>query len=209
MIQSPRHMSRISRGIVIFEASRHRAFWQEKACRRESDGILPGGRLSVSSFDLILLMRIMRTLANPGDLQLIQLRLSMLTERDAAAWGRMNAHQMIRHLSDSMGVPLGEIRVADAEVSWLQRLALKWAALYVPLKWRPNFPTRPELDQCSLNLPLGDFETDRRKAIALAEHLSEAELEGRRHPYFGAVTRAQWLRWGWLHADHHLRQFGR
>jgi hypothetical protein len=29
------------------------------------------------------------------------------------------------------------------------------------------------------------------------------------HPIFGRITRAEWLRWGYLHADHHLRQFGR
>jgi len=28
-------------------------------------------------------------------------------------------------------------------------------------------------------------------------------------PIFGPLTRAEWLRWGYLHADHHLRQFGR
>jgi hypothetical protein len=25
---------------------------------------------------------------------------------------------------------------------------------------------------------------------------------------FGSMQRTDWLRWGWLHADHHLRQFG-
>ncbi len=29
------------------------------------------------------------------------------------------------------------------------------------------------------------------------------------HPFFGAMSRQEWLRWGYLHADHHLRQFGR
>jgi hypothetical protein len=27
------------------------------------------------------------------------------------------------------------------------------------------------------------------------------------HPMFGSMKRADWLRWGYLHADHHLRQF--
>jgi hypothetical protein len=27
------------------------------------------------------------------------------------------------------------------------------------------------------------------------------------HPMFGSMRRADWLRWGYLHADHHLRQF--
>lgn len=151
----------------------------------------------------------MKTLGTADDLQSIELRLETLSVQDRSRWGRMNVHQMVCHLCHSMRVPLGEIQVSDAEAPHLQRVVLKWAALYVPLKWRPDFPTRPELDQCSLNLPLDDFDSDRRLAIALTERLSRAEVEGRRHPYFGPITRAQWLRWGWLHADHHLRQFGR
>jgi hypothetical protein len=27
------------------------------------------------------------------------------------------------------------------------------------------------------------------------------------HPIFGAMTRRAWMRWGYLHVDHHLRQF--
>jgi hypothetical protein len=30
----------------------------------------------------------------------------------------------------------------------------------------------------------------------------------RTHPIFGALSARDWLRWGYLHADHHLRQFG-
>jgi Protein of unknown function (DUF1569) len=29
------------------------------------------------------------------------------------------------------------------------------------------------------------------------------------HPIFGPMTAKDWMRWGYLHADHHLRQFGR
>jgi hypothetical protein len=28
------------------------------------------------------------------------------------------------------------------------------------------------------------------------------------HPMFGEMTEKDWMRWGYLHADHHLRQFG-
>jgi hypothetical protein len=28
------------------------------------------------------------------------------------------------------------------------------------------------------------------------------------HPIFGRMSEAAWLRWGYLHVDHHLRQFG-
>jgi hypothetical protein len=28
------------------------------------------------------------------------------------------------------------------------------------------------------------------------------------HPIFGRMSHREWLRWAYLHADHHLRQFG-
>jgi hypothetical protein len=28
------------------------------------------------------------------------------------------------------------------------------------------------------------------------------------HPILGSMSRANWLRWAYLHIDHHLRQFG-
>jgi hypothetical protein len=31
----------------------------------------------------------------------------------------------------------------------------------------------------------------------------------RDHPFFGSMQHADWMRWGYLHADHHLRQFNR
>jgi hypothetical protein len=28
------------------------------------------------------------------------------------------------------------------------------------------------------------------------------------HPILGRLSRGQWMRWGYRHMDHHLRQFG-
>jgi hypothetical protein len=33
-------------------------------------------------------------------------------------------------------------------------------------------------------------------------------FEFARHPIFGELTEWEWMRWGYLHADHHFRQFG-
>jgi Protein of unknown function (DUF1569) len=151
----------------------------------------------------------MKTLAIAADLLSVQLRLETVSADDAARWGRMNVHQMVRHLSDSMRVPLGEMTVSELAMPPLQRTVMKWGALYAPIKWPRNVPTRPEIDQCSLNRLLNDFEADRHTAVALIRRFRDADLEGKRHPYLGAITNAQWLRWGWLHSDHHLRQFGR
>jgi hypothetical protein len=151
----------------------------------------------------------MKTLAVAADIDSIQLRLKALTFQDAARWGRMNVHQMVKHLCDSMSVPLGEMTVSKASMPPIQRTLMKWGALYAPFKWPRNVPTRPEIDQCGLDRPLNDFESDMQTAVHLVRRLGDADLEGNYHPYFGPISRAQWLRWGWLHADHHLRQFGR
>jgi hypothetical protein len=151
----------------------------------------------------------MKTLAVSEDLRSIQSRIESLSSDDAARWGRMNAHQMVCHLCESMRVPLGEKSVSDFEMTPLSRIVMKWGALYSPFNWPKDVATRPELDQCRLNVPLRDFESDRQYALALVPRLCDVDLEGKRHPYFGQITRAEWLRWGWLHADHHLRQFGR
>ncbi len=151
----------------------------------------------------------MKTLARNEDFQSILQRLESLSADDTARWGKMNAHQMVCHLCDSMRVPLGEKFVSDEEMRPLQRIVMKWGALYVPVQWPKGLSTRPEIDQSRLNAPTGDFESDRRTALALVPRLRDEEVEGKRHPFFGPITRSQWLRWGWLHADHHLRQFGR
>jgi hypothetical protein len=150
----------------------------------------------------------MRTLSSGRDSDSIVGRLELVCSDDAARWGKMNAHQMVRHLADSMRGPLGEFWVSDAEMTSTQRTVMKWAALYFPMKWPKGVATRPEIDQSGKSAP-GDFDTDRSLAIGLVSRMCATDLAGARHPIFGPLTQLQWLRWAWLHADHHLRQFGR
>jgi|SRR5579875_1656639 len=150
----------------------------------------------------------MRTLANPADYQLLISRFASVTPQDRPLWGTMNAYQMLRHVADSIRVPLGEIYVSE-QTSLLWRTVMKWGALWYPRPWPPNVPTRPQLDMCALGVITGDFEAARQDALARLNRLHHAQLEGSRHPFFGNLSRKEWMRWGWLHNDHHLRQFGR
>jgi hypothetical protein len=46
-------------------------------------------------------------------------------------------------------------------------------------------------------------------AVRLEAFLEQARAgRCRPHPIFGRLSPAAWLRWGYLHCDHHLRQFG-
>jgi hypothetical protein len=127
----------------------------------------------------------------------------------ARRWGQMSAHQMICHLSDSCRMATGEKLVSDAS-SRLQRTLVKWIALYLPLRWPPGIPTRPEIDQRFTGTRPADFAADVAELEALLELLSTRakESDWPVHPIFGRMSRAAWLRWAYRHMDHHLRQFG-
>lgn len=85
---------------------------------------------------------------------------------------------------------------------------MKWGALYLPMPWPKGVPTRPEVDQNKGGTRPGDFEADKSKLIAAFSRFAKTDMTGRAHPIFGVMTEAQWKRWGYLHTDHHLRQFG-
>ncbi len=117
---------------------------------------------------------------------------------------------MICHLSDAFRMVVDQKPVSLA-TGFPQRTVVKWAALYVPVRWPSGILTRPELDQefggtkpLEFAADIADLETLVDRVIAQI-----GTLDGRVHPIFGAMSETAWLRWGYLHMDHHLRQFGR
>jgi hypothetical protein len=120
----------------------------------------------------------------------------------------MSAHQMICHLSDSFRMVIGQKPVSDA-TSRLQRTLVKWMTLYVPLRWPAGIPTRPEIDQQVAGTRPVEFVADVAELEALLELFTAREQPlDWPHPIFGRMSQAAWLRWAYLHMDHHLRQFG-
>ena len=150
-----------------------------------------------------------KTLDNRAVRQEILDRIAQLSGADQGKWGRMSVHQMVCHLRDGYGAALGEKAVTPA-TSVLQRTVVKWAALWAPLQWMKGYPTRPEMEQGKGGSAPADFESD-RKALrgALERFCEELPQPCLPHPVFGAMNAREWGRWGYLHADHHLRQFGR
>jgi hypothetical protein len=151
----------------------------------------------------------MKTLARPQDKAAILERLNAVRPESGRRWGRMSAHQMVCHLSDSLRMVSGEKPVSHS-AGPLQRTIVKWIALYVPLRWPPGIPTRPEIDQESGGTRPSEFAADVAELETLLESVTTRKgiFDGRSHPIFGKLSEAGWLRWGYLHMDHHLRQFG-
>ena len=151
----------------------------------------------------------MKTLARERCKAEIVCRLRTLGPDSARHWGRMSAHQMVCHLSDSCRMMAGQKPVSDA-TGRLQQTLVKWIALYAPLRWRAGILTRPEIDQeCSGTKP-GDFAADTAELVTLLDLITarEKRFDPPAHPIFGRMSQAAWLRWAYLHMDHHLRQFG-
>jgi len=116
---------------------------------------------------------------------------------------------MVCHLSDAFRMGMGEMLASQA-TGPLQRTLLTWVALYAPLPWPAGILTRPEIDQQLGGTRPVDFAADVAELEALVERVA-AEPRGfvwHLHPIFGRMSDAAWLRWGYLHMDHHLRQFG-
>ena len=149
----------------------------------------------------------MRTLARPDDLADIVRRVRTVRPSSAARWGRMSAHQMVCHLGDSLCVAMGQKTVSTGS-GLLQQTLVKWIALYLPLRWPPGIPTRPELDQEIGGTKPQEFATDIGRVESLLRRLAEEPASAcPPHPIFGPMSREAWLRWAFVHTDHHLRQF--
>jgi len=136
-------------------------------------------------------------------------RLETVSPGSAARWGLMSAHQMICHLSDSCRMALAEKPVSPAG-GLLQRTLVKWIALYGPMRWPVGLRTRPEIDQhCDGTRP-AEFAADVSELAGLLARIAGRRRDGvwPSHPIFGRMSPADWLRWAYLHTDHHLRQFG-
>jgi hypothetical protein len=120
----------------------------------------------------------------------------------------MSAHQMICHLADAFRMAAGDKAASEAS-GLLQRTLLKWIVLYVPLAWPAGIRTRPELDQMVGGTKPLDFAHDVAQVEALiASSATHPPADRPAHPIFGRMSQRAWLRWAYLHTDHHLRQFG-
>jgi hypothetical protein len=151
----------------------------------------------------------MRSLSNQLDREELGRRLLKIAPDTERRWGKMSAHQMICHLTDSFKAGTGEKEVSSTG-NVFHRSVVKWLALYAPVPWPHGVPTRPEMNQHIGGTKQLEFEKDRSELLTIIERFSRADrdFDWHPHPLFGLMADRDWFRWGYLHVDHHLRQFG-
>jgi len=152
---------------------------------------------------------IFKTLSVPNVRISVVERIKTVRPDSRALWGKMTASQMLCHLSDSFGCAFGDIPLALVG-SLLHQTVLMSVALWVPVPWPKNYQTRPEMDQLIGGTPPGEFAADRKHLVQRVEKFGRPgfDFTPSLHPIFGKMSPAEWRRWGYLHVDHHLRQFG-
>lgn len=151
----------------------------------------------------------MKTLANAADKAEVLRRLVAIGPESRRRWGKMTVGEMICHLSDAFRVAMRE-RKAKSISTWFKRSVMKWAALELPVQWPQGVSTVGECEAGRGGTPPVEIENDLRELTKLLERFTRLprEFEYPDHPIFGKLSDAGWQRWGYLHMDHHLRQFG-
>jgi len=151
----------------------------------------------------------MKTLTDVGIKSEVFERMSRLRPDSQRQWGKMAVNQMLCHLSDSFRGVMGE-KALGRKDNALTRTVVKWIALKAPMKWPHGVKTMPEMDQNIGGTPPAEFEKDRLALEKLIERFTSQnrDFEWRPHPTFAYMSEWEWQRWGYLHVDHHFRQFG-
>jgi hypothetical protein len=150
-----------------------------------------------------------KTFANRDHVAEVLERLRHLRPDSPRRWGRMSSHQMICHLCDAFIMGTAE-KPVSMHGGVVRQTCMRLIALYVPFRWPAGIPTRPELDQYLGGTVPVAFDDDLATLQSLIERAAASPdfFAGRCHPSLGRMSHAAWLRWSYLHVDHHLRQFG-
>jgi hypothetical protein len=149
----------------------------------------------------------MKTLFNMPDRKEVLDRLKAVRPESEHRWGRMSAHQMICHLSDSFRAALGEKRISRS-TTLFKRTIYKWVALWFPFHWPHGIMTRPEMDQHEGGTKPDEFAADVEKLRILLDRFCNSKREFAPHATMGQMSKTERMRHAYLHMDHHLRQFG-
>ena len=97
----------------------------------------------------------------------------------------MTAQQALCHLADSLEAVRGDRTMPPLPA--LQRLVMKWGALYLLVPWPRGIKTAPENDQQLRGTPLSSFEADGAWLLELAGRLNDKRRVAL-HPIMGAMT---------------------
>lgn len=136
------------------------------------------------------------------DLRELLARVENLQSDAQAKFGRMNAHQMMCHVSDQIRVALGQkTDVLTGGMNPKEVIKRSLAGEFVPT---PKGMGQVENEGTAPS----EFKLDKAHLEQLLQTLYDTDSILFPHPYFGDLPKEKWLRITLFHMDHHLKQFG-
>ena len=134
--------------------------------------------------------------------------LSRLSNSNKPLWGKMNAQEMVEHLSDMLMMARGTgnftIDVDAETIARRQQFLLsdKEMAKNIAVPFTKELI---ELRNDELELAIDEFTDEWLNFIELYENNPDASVV---HPYYGALDFNLWLKMHDKHFMHHFKQFG-
>ena len=133
-------------------------------------------------------------------------RIGRATPDSSRQWGTMNVHQMIEHIGDAAAAAPGQ-RAFSATPRTGPRGLLRFIALCLLPRTPRGIKSGAEPARKAVDVAA--FAPNQERAIALLRQMAApGQSFTATHPAFGVMTRSDWMRYAYLHTDHHLRQFG-
>jgi hypothetical protein len=151
----------------------------------------------------------MRSLSKAQDFAEVERRLLSVQPGDPGLWGEMTVEQMLAHVAGAFRVGMGELPAGDVPRQPLRPQLMKFAALRLPMQWPQGLQTVGSLKVGAPAMQTAAFAEQRQMVLREMHRFARREQPRVDHAMFGAMTYGDWMRWGYLHMDHHLRQFGR
>lgn len=151
----------------------------------------------------------LKTVSDPAVVRSLKERFARLRPETTRRWGSLTPHEMLCHLGDAWEMVL-RTRPRATPLPERSRPLVRAIGLWSPMRWPHGRPTNPMHDPRVDGTRPTDFGSDLARALAGIERIAAAPEEGLEpmHGVLGRMSRRDWQRWTYKHADHHLRQFG-
>ncbi len=134
-------------------------------------------------------------------------RLDKLTENTSPQWGSMSAQRMVEHLSDSLKISSGKIKLAiEVEEEKIERMIqFLNSEKEMPKNFEVSFAKKDTpLRHEEIELAIDEFLLE---WIDFEEFFDENPEKTTIHPLYGPLNYDQWCRMHSKHITHHFQQF--
>jgi len=147
----------------------------------------------------------MKSLWQQAARQELLARARRLTPEHRPQWGKFTVDRMLAHMVDAFRMGMGEIEVTPRKIPVIGTWPFN--VLFIRFVGMPkNAPTAREI----VTRPPLSIDAELRGLEAAMDRFAaqRTRTDWPRHPAFGKLSRSSWGVLGYVHTDHHLRQFG-